>query len=109
MNYNEIYSQVQQLSTQIDTSSLKNETLTGKLVITGEAGGEIYASLVNGVLSIDDHGPANCDFVVTTTTETLQKLMDGEMSVLSALMGGTLKTQGNLFKLIKIVKNVKMK
>ena len=109
MNYNEIYSQAQQLAAQIDTSALKNETLTGRLIITGEAGGEIYAKLSGGVLSIDNQGPANCDFTVTTTTETLQALMDGKMNVLSALMGGSLKTQGNLFKLIKIVKNVKMK
>jgi len=70
--------------------------------ITDEGGGQWSATIINGVLSVEEGQSDAADMTVITTGPDMLALVNGELNAVSAFMQGRVRIEGDMSLAMKL-------
>lgn len=97
MTYQELVVTLQETVKGADASKIK-EHAAFQFNVEGEAEGALYLEISDGKVRVEPYEYYDRDILVTTSAETLIKLVSGKLDPVKAYLEGQLKAEGNLGK-----------
>jgi len=70
--------------------------------ITGEGGGQWYADIKNGGVTVNEGTHPQPSMTVTCTAQDMLAIVNGQLSAVSAFMQGRVKIDGNMALAMKL-------
>ncbi len=101
MTYEEIFANVKNAVKDADLSNI-HERLVYQFTITGEGEGKFYAEIADGTLKLEPYDYVDCDAEFVANSDTLLKLLNGQLNPMLAFTLGKLKVHGNIEKALKL-------
>lgn len=106
MNFQDCYAIIKEKFDRKDISVI-NTDFTGIIHFTGEDGGYIFASYIDGKKFIEPLQHDNANISVSLSVDTFEKIIHQEMDPFRAFTTGKIKAQGNVFLALSLYKKFK--
>lgn len=97
MTYEELVATLKEAVKDADVSKIK-EHAAFQFNVEGEAAGALYLEIADGKVYVEPYEYYDRDILVTTSAETLIKLVSGKLDPVKAYLEGKLRAEGNLGK-----------
>ncbi len=106
MNFNQSYDFVKNVFFARDLSALKKD-FSLMICLTGEDGGNIYLSYIDGVKYIEPEKNRTANITLTMSMETFSGICSGTIDGLKAFTTGQIQAKGNVVLAISIYNALK--
>lgn len=103
MTYEELVLKVREAYEDADAREIYDH-IAIQVNVEGEAAGAFYVEIANRQICVEPYDYYDRDGLITTTAETIMKLVDNKVSFMEAMMSGELNVVGNMEKLKKLAR-----
>lgn len=101
MNYQELVKEVQTALVKADASAI-TEHIAVQVNVTGEAEGAFYIEIKDGVLYVEPYDYWDKDFLLTGSAEEILAVVQGKVSLVTAIADSRILHEGNPDKAIAL-------
>lgn len=106
MTFQELFDELQAAAAGADASSVK-EHVAFQFNITGEAEGVFYLEIDQGKLILAPYDYKDRNVLITTTADTILKMMKGKLDPMLAFATKKIKVEGDLGKALLLKEVIK--
>ncbi len=97
MTYEELVAELKEAVKEADASKIK-EHAAFQFNVEGEGAGALYLEIADGKVNVEPYEYYDRDILVTTSAETLIRLVTGKLDPVKAYLEGKIRAEGNLGK-----------
>ena len=91
-----------ELAGQFDSEKWGDEDAVLAFDISGDNGGNWYATIEGGELSVNEGEVEDADMTMVCTDEDLMAMVSGDLNPVSAFMAGRVRIKGNMSLAMKL-------
>ena len=97
MTYEELVQQVKEIAEEADAGKIQDH-VAFQFNIEGEAAGAFYLDIKEGKAAVEPYEYYDRDVLITSTAETLLKIMEGKLDPVAAYTLQKIRVEGDLGK-----------
>ena len=97
MTYEELVQQVKEIAEEADAGKIQDH-VAFQFNIEGEAAGAFYLDIKDGKANVEPYEYYDRDVLITSTAETLLKIMEGKLDPVAAYTLQKIRVEGDLGK-----------
>ena len=97
MTYEELVQQVKEIAEEADAGKIQDH-VAFQFNIEGEAAGAFYLDIKDGKSNVEPYEYYDRDVLITSTAETLLKIMEGKLDPVAAYTLQKIRVEGDLGK-----------
>lgn len=92
---------IQAMPNRFDANKAGDMNATIMFDLTGDNGGQWYANIADGSISVHDGAPESPKATIRMDADDFVKMSSGELNAMMAFMSGKIKVEGDLNSVMK--------